>query len=86
MKVAIIHTRCWNCGREHNACGSPDEPDRVPENGDVHFCIECGELAIFDSTMPDGIRKPSPSERDEMVKQENIIRMRLVWERARNIS
>lgn len=86
MRVTKINTRCWNCGRECQYCSSVEEPDRVPGNGDVHFCVKCGALALFDDTNPDGIRKPSPSERDEMMRTEHIIKMVLFWERALNDS
>lgn len=82
MKINKITTRCWNCGKENDYCAAAEFPDRVPENGDVSFCVYCGALALFDDTNPDAVRKPSPSERDEMMQKEHILRMIWYWQRA----
>jgi hypothetical protein len=50
-----------------------------PVNGDLSFCMECGELAIFDDEFPDGVRKPTPTENSQFNADPVVIKIRLAW-------
>jgi len=74
-----MKTRCWNCGRENDCVASPFNSDEVPKNNDVTMCIRCGSLAIFVDSFPDAIRKPSPSEKFELLHNKEVQRLIVAW-------
>lgn len=80
----VKHTRCWNCGFENDRVTSanPREALTEPRNGDITMCIECGEFAIFDSSFPDGVRKPNPAENFEMKRSKELAFVKAAWEFA----
>ena len=70
------HSRCWNCGHECDSIRSIDSnPDLKPSNGDLSICLKCGSPAIFDDTMPDGVRKPTPQEKREFLELVEAVMM-----------
>lgn len=75
-------TRCWSCGAENELTTHPWE-EMVPKNGDISFCFQCGEFAIFDDTLVDGARKPSPSENDEIRSDLTNFILWKAWTRAK---
>jgi hypothetical protein len=78
--MTFLNTRCWNCGAEHDAIKNVHNDELiVPSDGDLSFCMECGELSIFDVQFPDRIRKPSPKENDEIAADNDIARLKLAW-------
>ena len=84
MKALKINTRCWNCGKENNRAVSSDNDDiTTPENGNLNMCINCGAIAIFDDSYPDGARKPTPSENFELSRDQHIQRILKVWRSTR---
>lgn len=74
--------RCWNCGAECGGCTSLTV-HRPPKNDDVCMCRKCGVLAFFDDTIPDGIRKPSPSERDQLFERLEVVEAIKIWHMTR---
>ena len=64
-------SRCWHCGYECDSVMFLQDANTVvqPRDGDLALCGECSAPGIFDSTMPDGVRKPSPREMDEIEAQ-----------------
>jgi len=73
-------TRCWNCGKVSNSQANVEDGGPIePENGDVSFCFYCGSLAIFDDSYPDAVRKPSPSELDELNEKFDLWLLKEVW-------
>lgn len=75
--------RCWRCGKENFLATSFDDESAIPANGDVSICIECGGVALFDDTVPDGVRKPTPSEKYELQNNEDVLRMVMAWYRMK---
>jgi len=73
-------TRCWSCGHESDTVSAlvQDEQER-PENGNLSFCIYCGDFAIFDDTYPDGARKPTPNENFEISHDKELERLWTSW-------
>lgn len=60
----------------------PSDPSSRPKNDDVSMCFRCGSLAIFDNTVPDKVRKPTPRERDELMAIPKVQQMLMVWRAA----
>lgn len=44
---------CLNCGVVNTGHTRPDDPDDIPEDGDLAVCVYCAHLAQF-ATMEDG--------------------------------
>jgi hypothetical protein len=74
-------TRCWSCGHENDTVSSvvQDKEMDKPENGNISFCIYCGEFSIFDDTYPDNLRKPSPTENWEIKTDKELERLKVSW-------
>jgi hypothetical protein len=53
--------------------------DAAPQDGDVSICFYCGKFAIFDSSLEDNIRKPTPAEMAEIKASEEAMAMALAW-------
>ena len=51
---------CPKCGYVVSAASATDGSDDKPEPGNGVFCLNCGELAIFDDFMR--LRPPTPTE------------------------
>lgn len=54
-----------------------------PEDGNVSLCFQCGAPAIFDFSLEDNIRKPTPTEMDELMADEKIVKALWVLSKAR---
>lgn len=64
------HTRplhCPYCRRVHEL--SNGAPGTRPKPGDVSLCWGCGEVGIFTD---DGIRRPTPEERAEILTDPQV--------------
>lgn len=83
--MPIMKITCWNCGHTNNLCLAPEDPTAMPENGDIAMCCQCGNLAIIDDSREENARKPSPSERDEIMSNIEAFKMVLWWERQRGL-
>lgn len=80
FKALPIKTRCWNCGAEHDRTVSIlKDSNAKPNDGDLSFCFHCGKFAIFDASLTDGVRKPSPSENDALKASKSAQRMKMLW-------
>jgi len=79
FKALPIKTRCWNCGAEHNRTVSIVDREDGPNDGELSFCFQCGHFAIWDSSLTDGVRKPSPSENDRLKASKSVQKMKLLW-------
>jgi len=75
----VIITRCWSCGSTSNRCAEALPGDSVPHDGDVSICFDCGKLALFDFSLEDKVRKPTPSEMDELHASEEVMAMLMAW-------
>jgi hypothetical protein len=77
-KPLKLDTRCWSCGEQHRVSNLTNQGP-TPEDGDVSFCIECGQFAIFDHEFPDGVRKPTPNENFQLKTDSEMIRLKWAW-------
>jgi len=72
--------RCPWCAKQLTHHGAPfDKPQTAPEDGDTALCVGCGELCVFDAEAPDGARRPSSVETDELRRDPFVARMRMAW-------
>jgi len=76
---AVVITRCWNCGSTSNRCSEVIDNDATPHDGDVSICFQCGKLALFDHSLEDRVRKPTPKEMDELCSSEEVMAMLMAW-------
>jgi hypothetical protein len=74
-----IKTKCWNCGRENNRQLEAIDEDGPPKNGDVSFCFQCGNFAIFDYSFEDNVRKPTPAENFELKHDQFFQKLYTGW-------
>ncbi len=80
LKTFARKTRCWSCGKESDTVSSVIEDGQArPVNGNLSFCIYCGDFAIFDDTYPDNVRKPTPSENYEISMDRELERLWTSW-------
>lgn len=56
-----------------------DEEDHMPEDGDVTLCIGCGSFSVFDSSAKGGLRKPSPTDLEEIALEPELRRVWRAW-------
>jgi len=79
------HSRCWNCGHECDAVQSLDDRKTPrPSNGDLSICLKCSSPAIFDDTMLDGVRKPTPQEKREFLELVEAVMMDMMRQMSAN--
>jgi len=86
MMEHALATHCWNCGYECNHHSAPGDDHAPPSDGDISVCINCGKLAIFDASMPDKVRRPSPSESIELHQDPEVHQMLIAWYRAKHMT
>jgi hypothetical protein len=82
MTSVLMHekTACPFCGEAHPlAAHTPGNDDRAPENGDLSFCFDCGEWAVFDNRLKGGCRKPTHSEYAEIATDRKLGFVRFLW-------
>ena len=72
-----MKTICWSCGFANNRQATVRGDDSAPVNGNVSICFQCGRPAIYDSTLVDNVRKPTPAEMDELMDDEDVIKA--IW-------
>lgn len=60
--------QCWSCGTRGSLMRRPENAVQAiaPKDDDLIVCGECEEISIVDRSMPDGVRKPSPRESDDI--------------------
>jgi hypothetical protein len=51
----------------------------TPANGDVSICFHCASVSIFDDTREEGLRRPTPAERQEIANTADIQRALAAW-------
>jgi hypothetical protein len=77
-------TRCWLCGMVHEcATGIADAAARSEpraKDGDCSMCWNCGAWAVFDSTVPDGIREPTAHEAKRIAKNPVVRHVKQAWQ------
>jgi len=73
---------CPNCGAQHDVAGTINSDDR-PSDGDVSLCVQCGEPAIFDFSLPGNMRKPTIEELEHIAADPDIERMKRAWRNAK---
>lgn len=74
---------CPHCGKEHD-CRSPiDEVEMEPEDGDISFCIDCGNFGAFKGTK---LVKPNKEQQEFVEADPDCVKMVKVWQqlKARN--
>ena len=64
------HVRCGQCGHEVSTLYRLENSRAVsPVNEELYLCSKCGSISIFDNTLPDNLRKPSPKEADAIYEK-----------------
>lgn len=61
---------CPYCGRENDSHAPTDDPEDIPEDGDVSICWGCLNLSIF--TEGGSIRPTSPEEDADLRSKPDI--------------
>jgi hypothetical protein len=51
----------------------PDNPDAVPQEGDITVCIQCGGLLVFKDDLK--VRPPTAEEQAEIMADPQVIQM-----------
>jgi hypothetical protein len=59
----MLTTICPYCGAVSNHQTRVGHGTDVPGNRDGSMCAGCGEIAVFDFTLPANVRKPTDDER-----------------------
>jgi hypothetical protein len=77
--TTILRTICWHCGDTNELCSDVTDPDAVPEDGCVSICFQCGKLALFDFSREDKVRKPTPTEMDILLNDQEVQAILLAW-------
>lgn len=54
------HTICPFCRIKHEVASCIDV--KVPKDGDITLCFECGEWGVFADNAPGKLRKPTDAE------------------------
>ncbi len=75
MSTKNIENTCPFCGY-FSDCVSHLQQDALPKEGDVSFCIKCGEVSLFDKELKLG--KINMDELPFETKEE-IARIKSVW-------
>lgn len=70
-------SRCWSCGDEHDRMQGLES--KTPKDGDLTFCVNCGEFAIIDSSFVEGKRKPTPAENFMLKNNELVQELKFMW-------
>lgn len=68
-------TVCPHCGKRHEL----HDGAAPPVNGDVSFCIDCGEFGIFDSAESGHVRLPTEKEKREIDTDLYAQELRSTW-------
>lgn len=86
MTTIELITTCWHCGTANECVTNSDiEADQqAPVNGDATFCFQCGVFAIFDDTLSDKVRKPSPAENDVIKRTPELQQVYQAWKLVKN--
>lgn len=79
---AVEHTTtCPFCGHLCNLASPARSRDDgwSPRDGDVSFCIRCGEVGVFDRTVDIGARKPNEEEQAIFDSDPSIDELKTAW-------
>jgi hypothetical protein len=68
----MMITICPYCENVSNHQTPVGELSGRPENGDASVCAGCGEIAIFDSTAPTNVRKPTEGEEVAIASSDEV--------------
>ena len=78
-----MNVECPFCGAEHSrATGVIGEDHLIPEDGDVAFCFDCGEWAIYEFIglgMYGRLRKPNAAEYTDIGLDKDMQKLRRLW-------
>lgn len=80
--VYQLKQTCPFCGKENDLATNVGGA-REPKNGDISFCIGCGEFAIFDIAMTGSMRKPNAKEYESIVANKQTASLRGAWLEAK---
>jgi hypothetical protein len=67
---------CPWCTSIHD-CAANVNGEGAPEDGNINLCIRCECISIYDSTLPGGLRLPTPIEMSEAMEDEDV--QRALW-------
>lgn len=57
----------------------------LPVDGDANVCGKCFQVSIYDSTVQNGLRLPTPDEKDELMADPDIRRAISVARSSRHL-
>ena len=72
-----VPSQCPYCGRVHQAATS--EGVAPVRDGDASLCIGCGDIGMFDSRAPGGIRRTTAQEAARLATDPQCARFMLAW-------
>lgn len=72
-----FRAKCPFCRKEITAAGNVPGEHQAPTGGDASLCITCGAISVFCDDM--ALRKPTPQERDELSKNQEILHLVFAW-------
>jgi len=77
LKTFRLWTLCPHCGRRNEL----HDGEAQPVNGDVSFCIKCGQFGIYDlgSARESRLRLPSLQEAEEVMADAYFREIRQTW-------
>ena len=47
----IRENKCLSCNHSMDGAASPEDENKMPEDGDISICIRCGHVAVFDKDL-----------------------------------
>lgn len=77
------HTVCPHCGHVCTDASELKNRGKKPKEGDLSMCIRCGQYSVFVARAKGGLRKPSKWETNEIIKDEEVIKMIGMWAMSR---
>jgi hypothetical protein len=78
----FMRTRCPFCRVVLDGVSEKAGLPVTPSDGDVSFCIECGEWSVYQLDGHDNLRRPTFAEYQEIVDDMQLRLMRLAWVKA----
>lgn len=87
----LLRSRCPWCGHRHElatAVTTKEERRTLTEeptpgvNDSFSFCMGCGEVAVFDLTLPGKLRFPTMEEATLALTDRRILDLSLAWNRG----
>ena len=78
-KASVVRLECPHCGYRLDRASDVSGAGQVPGDGDLTLCIECGQLAFFDASVPGGLRRVNVAEQVELLQDVRVLQIRMAW-------